>query len=280
MKVRDGLLTRKHDGRPTTAPVTDAISPEAKSRSFVESWFAEEQHVVREFDSFPPAQAIREYSRTLQELTTRARKMREFLLTRVYAQGLRLMRSQIDYDEFRSDPFWEDRPGAGPKPDGQHEAVRFAIIRALDAKTLEENKAATRDGNAFQQLANDGVKPEDLWTTFKERGGRDTLAREYVASRDRGNPRIESKRSGKQLARPEQDLKGEVVRHHSNFLWDIPNKRIEIVSAFIGVQDGEFLSVPIGVRVVDGSLPDLALDPTIVMALRRGPAIKSKKPRK
>jgi hypothetical protein len=280
MKDRGKRLTLKQEADSAQEAATNSISPQAKSCSILPTLIPEEVQLSKEIDSLTPLSIIRKCSKALQKLEGRYRKSREHLLTTVYAQGLQLMTNKDQYEEFVSDPFWKDRQGEGPKPDDQCNAVRWSVIRALDAKEEEANKAATRDGNAFQQLANEGVQPEDLWTAFKERGGRDTLASKYVASK-----RPESSKS----AQEEQDALTKVVeemfvsehvRGPRNFDWDIPNKRLEVTSAFIGVKDGEPLWIPTGVRMVDKSLPHVAPDAVLLQAVKHVPERKDQKSKK
>jgi hypothetical protein len=268
---------RKHKADPAQEPVTESASPQAKPCSIRSALVSGAMQLPEEPSSLTPLAIIRNCSKALQKLEGQYRKLREHLLTTVYAQGLQLMTKKVEYEEFLSDPFWKDRQGEGPKPDDQRNAVRWSVIRALDAKEENENKAATRDGNAFQQLANEGVQPDNLWKAFKEGGGRDILSKTYVASQQTRGSKSAREELQKAFTKMVDEVVGEHVPGPRNFNCDIQNKRIEMVSVLIGARDGDVVWLPIEVRIVDKPFPDVAPDALFIMASKHVPKTKVKK---
>src|SRR4051812_12188506 len=97
----------------------------------------------------------------------------------VYEDTLLLEEKEIE--ELYNHPFWDNRAGRKPKlQDG--EIVRTSIIFAHDARTVEENKPAMEQGNAFQFLANQGVDPADIEKFLRGKSYRD-LSKAYVESK-------------------------------------------------------------------------------------------------
>jgi hypothetical protein len=124
---------------------------------------------------------IYESQKKIRALRNRHRKeLREHLIN-VYEDTLAL--DQTEIKQLYNDPFWakENRKGRRPLiPD--NEVVRTGIIFAYGAQTEEDNKAATEKGNAFQLLANRGVKPDEVEKALKGKSYRQ-LSNEYVASK-------------------------------------------------------------------------------------------------